>query len=100
MSIKLQTSSHTIWSSTASPGVATGVRDWRQVRLYAGSLFIASDLPTNLQFVAMGSSQGFAAVDDLTVQVKAPCNYDALGDPGENHIIFFKYIKDLYLFFL
>ena len=80
----LQTSLHTIWSSTASPGAAMGVQDWRQVRLYAGSLFTTDDSPTNLQFVAMGSSRGFAAVDDLTVQVKSHCNYEALGDPGED----------------
>ena len=84
VSIVLQTSSHTVWSSTASPGVAIGVRDWRQVRLYARSLYSTDDSPTNLQFVAMGSSHGFAAVDDLTIQVKSHCNYEALSDLGEH----------------
>ena len=91
VSMMLQTSSRTIWSSTASPGVATGVRDWWQVRLYARSLFTTSDSRTNLQFVAMGSSRGFAAVDDLTVQVKSHCNYDALSDSGEN--LYYVYVR-------
>ena len=97
VSMMLQTSSHTIWSSTASPGVATGVGDWWQVRLYARSLFTTSDSHTNLQFVAMGSSRGLAAVDDLTVQVKSHCNYDALSDPGEN-LYYVHVCVDLYLF--
>ena len=84
VSMMLQTSSHTIWSSTASPVASTAIGGWQQVRLYAGSLFATDDSPTNLQFVAMGSSRGFAAIDDLTVQVKSCCNYEALGDPGED----------------
>ena len=97
VSMMLQTSSHTIWSSAASPGVTTWVGDWRQVRLYARSLFTTSDSHTNLQFVAMGSSRGFATVDDLTVQVKSHCNYDALSDPGEN-LYYIHVCVDLYLF--
>ena len=81
VSITLQTSSRTIWSSTSNPGVPTGVGDWLQVRLYAGSLY-TSNTPINLQFVATGSSSGFAAVDDLIIQVQSHCNYDALSDPG------------------
>ena len=86
VSMLLQASSRTIWSSASSPGVAAGVGDWRRVTLYAGSLFDASDhvVPTHLQFVAMGSLEGFAAVDDLTVQVKSHCNYDSLSNPGKN----------------
>jgi len=82
VSLTLQTPSHTIWSSASNPGAATGVGNWRQVRLY-GSSFI-SDSPITLQFVATtGSpSNGFAAVDDLIVQVKTQCNYDSLSDPG------------------
>ena len=82
VSMMLQTSTSTLWLSTANPGVSTGVGDWLQVGLYAGSLFTNSDSPNNLQFVAMGSSHGFAAVDDLTVQVKSHCNYDSLSDSG------------------
>ena len=81
VSITLQTSSRTIWSSTSNPGVPTGVGDWLQVRLYAGSLY-TSNTPINLQFVATGSSSGFAAVDDLIIQVQSHCNYDALSDTG------------------
>ena len=86
VSILLQASSRTIWSSVDSPGVATGVGDWRRVRLYAGSVFVTSNhlAPTHLQFVAMGSLEGFAAVDDLTVQVKSRCDYDSLSNPGKN----------------
>ena len=79
--MKLQTSSRPLWSSSTNPGVPTGVGGWSQVSLYSGSLF-TSHSPTNLQFVAMGSSGGFAAVDDLIIQVQSNCNYDALSDPG------------------
>ena len=81
VSMKLQTSSQTLWSSVANPGGPTGVGGWIQVSLYSGSLF-TSHSPINLQFVAMGSSGGFAAVDDLIIQVQSNCNYDALSDPG------------------
>lgn len=81
VSLTLQTSSYDIWSSVANPGAATRVGNWQQVRLYARSL-PTSDLPVNLQFLVTGSSNGFAAVDDLTVQVKSDCNYEALSDPG------------------
>lgn len=81
VSLTLQTSSHDIWSSNTNPGAATRVGNWWQVRLYARSLPI-SDLPVNLQFLVTGSSNGFAAVDDLTIQVKSHCNYEALSDPG------------------
>ena len=82
VSMMLQTSSQTLWSSTSNPGVPTGVGGWRQVSLYSGSLF-TSHTPTDLEFVAIGSSgNGFAAVDDLIIQVQSNCNYDALNDPG------------------
>ena len=78
----LRTSSQTLWSSTTNLGVHTEVGGWRQVSLYSGSLF-TSNTPTNLEFVAIGSSgDGFAAVDDLIIQVQSNCNYDALSDPG------------------
>ena len=77
----LQTSSQTIWSSTISPGVATGVGNWQKVRLYAGALLTSHSL-VNLQFVATGSSNGFAAIDNVSIQVQSHCNYDALSDPG------------------
>ena len=81
LSMMLQTSSQTIRSSTSNPRVPTGVRDWWQVRLYAGSLF-TSNTPINLQFVATGSYSVFAAIDDLIIQVQSHCNYDALSDIG------------------
>lgn len=79
MSLTLQTSSqHTVWSSS---GAAASMGIWQRVRLFAESL--PNDSPVNLQFVATGSS-GFAAVDDLTVQVQSHCNYESLSNPGEH----------------
>lgn len=79
--LTLQTLSHTIWSSTINPGVATGLGNWQQVSLYPPSF--ASDSPTTLQFVATTvSPNGFAAVDDLIIQVNSQCNYDSLSDSG------------------
>ena len=97
VSMLLQTSSHTIWSSAASPEVASGVGDWHRVTLYAGSLFDTSDgvAPIHLQFVAMGSLEGFAAVDDLTVQVKSHCNYDSLSK-NSYYVIIFVYKSAFY----
>ena len=76
MSLMLQTSSQTIWSST----ISLGVGNWQKVRLYTGAL-LSSHSSVNLQFVATGPSNGFAAVDDVSIQVQSHCNYDALSDP-------------------